>query len=81
MMTATKLRCPFCKSDAHLMDDTPAQRLHECRSCFAVNVVSKGNGGAWWYHGWEHPDGRRVNADGKASQRPSHMRFGWWDQC
>lgn len=72
-------RCPLCRTDSgHMIEDTPKQRLYECRECFAVEVITKGKS-SWWYHGWEHPDGRRVDGNGKKEQRPAHMAFGWWD--
>lgn len=70
--------CPFCRVPAFLADDNPLRRLYECRTCFAVEVISKG--GTWWYHGWEHPDGRRVDAAGRTSRRSPAMAFGWWDR-
>ena len=75
-MTATPQlrRCPFCRTaTGRMIDDTPKQRLYECEDCFAVEVISKGEQRTdgkicpWWYHGWQHPDGRAIDADGRAA--------------
>ena len=76
-MTKPLRHCPFCRTlSGCMLDDTPKQRLYECRNCFAVEVITKGNG-SWWYHGWQRPDGLAINADGR---RESLNSFGWWDR-
>jgi hypothetical protein len=82
-MAATRT-CSFCRRlSGHTIEDTPKQILTECRECFAVEVISKGEQRTdgkicpWWYHGWHHPDGRVIDADGKL-HKPNN--FGWWDR-
>ncbi len=77
---AAERHCPFCKTQTgHMMADAPKRRLYECLTCFAVEVISKG-GSSWWYHGWEHPDGRKVDGSGKHSRRSEGHWHQWWDQ-
>jgi len=69
-------RCKFCSGPGVMIEDGPRRRLYECPECFAVEVISKGDG-SWWYHGWQHPDGRAIDADGRHIRRDS---YGWWDR-
>ena len=76
-------KCGFCGSNAPVMEETEKQKLYECHQCFSVYVISKGEKrtdgaiNSWWYHGWHHPDGRKINGDG---QRSKPDNFGWWDR-
>lgn len=76
-------KCAFCGGHAPVMEDRATQKLYECHKCFSVEVITKGrkreDGAIYpgWYHGWFHPDGRSINADGKR-EKPDN--FGWWDR-
>lgn len=72
-------KCGFCGGDAPQTHDTDQHRLYECSACGADYLVSKGKS-SWWYHGWEHTDGRRLVPEVVGyshDTRPASLKPGW----
>lgn len=55
-------KCGFCKTEATKTRDDAEAIEYLCPNCGATEWISKGTGGAWWYHGWKAADGRKLRA-------------------
>ena len=72
-------KCAFCRGVAPQTHDNATHRLNECEGCGADFLVTKGKT-SWWYHGWEHPDGRRLKPEltgYSKSERPAKLAPHW----
>lgn len=49
-------KCILCKGpNCHVDRDTSAFRVYVCDDCCGMEIISKGDGKAWWYHGARQP--------------------------
>ena len=71
--------CGFCRESEIVESDNEKIRVYRCTAanCDAVEVITKGKS-SWWYHGWERPDGTKINGDGLHDRRFQGKRFEWW---
>lgn len=72
--------CGFCRKPQSVETDNDKIRVYRCSdaACDAVECITKGDGATWWYHGWERPDGSKIDGDGRRGRRIERKRFEWW---
>jgi hypothetical protein len=77
LCTGEVRHCGLCRHPTVtvMTEDGPERRLYTCPKCEAVEVITKGGGKAWWYHGCVRPDGLRRDGDGNLV---TGAKFGWW---